>query len=124
MRVIATEEAEQTVRAVEASGRGELVMVLGTGCCDSTAPFLYDQYYAGSDVVEVGSVAGVPVFAHTGLPGCTPATKPWSSTWTGTWRRTRSPWKPSTGGGSSCASPGRTETEQSKRNPRHHPTPA
>jgi uncharacterized protein (DUF779 family) len=39
-------------------------MVIGTGCCDSTAPFLYDRYYAGADAVEVGRVAGVPVFAH------------------------------------------------------------
>jgi uncharacterized protein (DUF779 family) len=39
-------------------------MVLGTGCCDSTAPFLYDRYYPGPDVVEVGSVAHVPILAH------------------------------------------------------------
>ena len=42
-------------------------MVLGTGCCDSTAPFLYDRYYAGPDAVRVGEVAGVPVFAHRWL---------------------------------------------------------
>src|SRR4051794_34247642 len=43
-------------------------MVLGTGCCDSTAPFLYDRnYFAGADAVEVGRVAGVPVFAHEWL---------------------------------------------------------
>ena len=40
------------------------MMVLGTGCCDSTAPFLYDHYYAGADAIEVGRVAGVPVVAH------------------------------------------------------------
>ncbi len=39
-------------------------MVLGTGCCDSTAPFLYDRYISGPDAVEVGEVAGVPVLAH------------------------------------------------------------
>jgi uncharacterized protein (DUF779 family) len=42
-------------------------MVLGTGCCDSTAPFLYDRYYPGPDVVEVGRVAGVPILAHRWL---------------------------------------------------------
>jgi uncharacterized protein (DUF779 family) len=67
MRVIATAAAEEIVRAVEASGRADLMMVLGTGCCDSTAPFLYDRYYPGPDVVEVGTVAGVPVFAHEWL---------------------------------------------------------
>ncbi len=42
-------------------------MVLGTGCCDSTAPYLYDRYYPGADVVRVGLVAGVPVLAHEWL---------------------------------------------------------
>ena len=65
MRITATDRAEAAVRRVAESGRTELVMVLGTGCCDSTAPFLYDRnYYPGDDAVEVGRVAGVPVFAH------------------------------------------------------------
>lgn len=55
------------VRKVAAEGREGLVMVLGTGCCDSTAPFLYDRYYPGPDVVQVGEVAGVPVYAHEWL---------------------------------------------------------
>jgi len=63
MRVTATAEAERTVRQVQDSGRGDLVMVLGTGCCDSTAPFLYDHYDPGPDAVRVGHVAGVPVMA-------------------------------------------------------------
>jgi uncharacterized protein (DUF779 family) len=65
MRITATERAEAAVDTVARSGRTDLVMVLGTGCCDSTAPFLYDRnYYPGADAVEVGRVAGVPVFAH------------------------------------------------------------
>jgi uncharacterized protein (DUF779 family) len=40
------------------------VIVLGTGCCDSTAPFLYDHYVVAADAVGVGEAAGVPVFAH------------------------------------------------------------
>lgn len=63
MRVTATPEAEAAVLAVAASGRTDLLMVLGTGCCDSTAPFLYDHYYPGPDAVRVGEVAGVPVLA-------------------------------------------------------------
>ncbi len=55
------------VRKVADSGRQDLVMVLGTGCCDSTAPFLYDRYYPGPDAVEVGRVGDVPVFAHRWL---------------------------------------------------------
>jgi uncharacterized protein len=65
--VRATPEAEATVERVKAGGRQDLVMVLGTGCCDSTAPYLYDRYYPGADVVEAGRVAGVPVLAHEWL---------------------------------------------------------
>jgi uncharacterized protein (DUF779 family) len=64
VRVEPTTAAEATVRKVAESGRQDLVMVLGTGCCDSTAPFLYDRYIPGPDAVEVGDIAGVPVLAH------------------------------------------------------------
>jgi uncharacterized protein (DUF779 family) len=67
MRIRSTERAEAAVRMVAESDRQDLVMVLGTGCCDSTAPFLYDRYYPGPDAVRVGEVAGVPVFAHRWL---------------------------------------------------------
>jgi uncharacterized protein (DUF779 family) len=65
--VRATPRAEEVVDQVKGGGRTELVMVLGTGCCDSTAPYLYDHYYPGSDVVEAGRIAGIPVFAHDWL---------------------------------------------------------
>ena len=64
MKVESTPAAEATVRRVAESGKQDLVMMLGTGCCDSTAPFLYDRYVAGPDAVEVGRIAGVPVLAH------------------------------------------------------------
>ena len=67
MKVEATPAAEAVVRKVAESGREDLTLVLGTGCCDSTAPFLYDRYYAGPDAVAVGEVAGVPVVAHAWL---------------------------------------------------------
>jgi uncharacterized protein (DUF779 family) len=67
MEVTATPRAEAVVREVQRDGRDHLLMMLGTGCCDSTAPFLYDRYYPGPDVVEVGRVAGVPVYAHAWL---------------------------------------------------------
>lgn len=67
MNVTASPQAEAVVRKVAGSGREDLVMVLGTGCCDSTAPFLYDHYYPGPDAVEVGRISEVPVFAHKWL---------------------------------------------------------
>jgi uncharacterized protein (DUF779 family) len=67
VRVAASPRAEAIVRKVASEGREDLVMVLGTGCCDSTAPFLYDRYLPEPDAVRVGDVAGVPVFAHRWL---------------------------------------------------------
>lgn len=64
MKIEPTPAAEATVRKVAESGKEDLVMILGTGCCDSTAPFLYDRYIPGPDAVEVGKIAGVPVLAH------------------------------------------------------------
>jgi uncharacterized protein len=63
MKVRATDSARAVVVRVAASGRRDLVLVLGTGCCDSTAPFLYDRYYPGRDAVRVGEVGGVPILA-------------------------------------------------------------
>ena len=67
MQVTTTPRAEAVVARIADQGRPELVVVLGTGCCDSTAPFLYDRYYPGSDVIEVGRVSDVPVLAHAWL---------------------------------------------------------
>jgi uncharacterized protein (DUF779 family) len=67
VRISVTPKAEAVVRKVADAGKEDLVMVLGTGCCDSTAPFLYDRYLPGPDAVPVGDIADVPVFAHRWL---------------------------------------------------------
>lgn len=63
MRVDVTPEATNIVRRVIAAGRSNLVMVLGTGCCDSTAPYLYDNYLPEPDARPVGEVEGITVLA-------------------------------------------------------------
>lgn len=63
MRIEVTKQAEAAVRRVRAGGRTNLVMVLGTGCCDSTAPYLYDNYLPEPGAKRVGSVDGVDVLA-------------------------------------------------------------
>jgi uncharacterized protein (DUF779 family) len=63
MNVTVTPEAEDIVRRVRADGRENLIMVLGTGCCDSTSPFLYDNYLPEPDAQPVGSVDGVEIVA-------------------------------------------------------------
>lgn len=42
---------------------GTLTVTIGTGCCESTAPFLYEDFWPGSDQAVVGEVAGVEIFA-------------------------------------------------------------
>jgi uncharacterized protein (DUF779 family) len=42
---------------------GTLVFSIGTGCCESTAPFLYEDFWPGPDSEAVGEVAGIEVYA-------------------------------------------------------------
>lgn len=42
---------------------GALTITIGTGCCESTAPFLYEDFWPGPDQEAVGEVAGVTVYA-------------------------------------------------------------
>ncbi len=63
MRVTATPRAVEVVEAMRSRRSGELSITLGTGCCESTAPFLYENHWAGPDAEAVGEVAGVAVWA-------------------------------------------------------------
>jgi uncharacterized protein (DUF779 family) len=63
VRVTATERAEEVVRRAGQARHGELTITIGTGCCESTAPFLYEDFWPGPDQEVVGEVAGVSVFA-------------------------------------------------------------
>lgn len=63
MRVEGTPEAAAVVEQVRAIRLGELTITLGNGCCESSAPFLFDGHWPGPDQVQVGEVSGVPVYA-------------------------------------------------------------
>lgn len=63
MLVTATAAAIETVRRCAASRSGPLTITLGTGCCESTAPFLFEDFWPGPDQERVGEAAGVPVYA-------------------------------------------------------------
>ena len=58
-----TAAAARIVERAERDRRGALVFTIGTGCCESTAPFLYEDFWPGPDSERVGDVAGVTVFA-------------------------------------------------------------
>jgi uncharacterized protein (DUF779 family) len=73
VRIEVTNPAASIVRRVRATGRDNLVMVLSNGCCDSTAPYLYDNYIAEPDAQPVGEVEGVTVLAPAWLARLYPA---------------------------------------------------
>ncbi len=67
MRVEATPEAAEVVERVKVERSGRLTITLGNGCCESTAPYLYENHYAGPDAEAVGEVVGVEVLAPAWL---------------------------------------------------------
>lgn len=68
-----TAAAARVVERAKRDRRGALVFTIGTGCCESTAPFLYEDFWPGPDSEPVGEVAGVEVFAPEYLRALYPA---------------------------------------------------
>jgi uncharacterized protein (DUF779 family) len=63
VKVTGTAAAARIVQRARRDRRGALVFTIGTGCCESTAPFLYEDFWPGPDAEQVGEVAGLPVYA-------------------------------------------------------------
>jgi uncharacterized protein (DUF779 family) len=63
VRVTGTDRAVQIIERAKVARRGTLTITIGTGCCESTAPFLYEDFWPGPDQEVVGQIAGVEVFA-------------------------------------------------------------
>lgn len=62
-----TDSAREVVERVKAQRGESLSLVIGNGCCDSTAPFLFAGYLAGPNEQRIGSVADVEVFLDRAL---------------------------------------------------------
>ena len=67
--VVLTDAAADAVEEVRAQLGDDLTLVIGNGCCDSTAPFLFSRYAPGPAETRVAVVAGVPVHLETALLG-------------------------------------------------------
>lgn len=67
MHVVGTDTASQTIAMVRARGRERLTMVLSNGCCDSSAPYLFDDFLPDATAEQVGDIGGVPVLAPAWL---------------------------------------------------------
>jgi uncharacterized protein (DUF779 family) len=67
VNVTLTDAAGELLERVRSERGDDLALVIGNGCCDSTAPFLFSRYMAGPGETPVGEVAGVPVLLDSGL---------------------------------------------------------
>ena len=65
--VVLTESARDALRRTREARGDDLVFVIGNGCCDSTAPFLFASYTAGPGERRVGEVEDVPVILEAPL---------------------------------------------------------
>lgn len=67
--VVLTDSAAGALERVRAELGDDLTFVIGNGCCDSTAPFLFSRYVATGAEERAGEAAGVPVLLDAALVG-------------------------------------------------------
>jgi uncharacterized protein (DUF779 family) len=67
MKVVLTESARNVVERVRERSSGPLSLVIGNGCCDGTAPYLFESYFAGPNERHVADVGGVEVLLDSAL---------------------------------------------------------
>jgi uncharacterized protein (DUF779 family) len=65
--VVLTDAAKEVIGRVREQRGDDLSLVIGNGCCDSTAPFLFAGYFAGPNEREVSDADGVRVFVEDGI---------------------------------------------------------
>ena len=63
MRVTGNEAAARVIERMRVTRKGELTITIGTGCCESTAPFLFEDFWPGPDQQVIGEVLDVAVYA-------------------------------------------------------------
>ncbi len=63
MRITASARAAEVVAEMATRRSGTLTVTIGTGCCESTAPFLYEDFLPGADMEPVGSIDDVVIYA-------------------------------------------------------------
>ena len=61
IKVVFTDAAMDLVGRVRAQRGADLSLVIGNGCCDSTAPFLFAGYVGGPNEREVATIDGMSV---------------------------------------------------------------
>jgi uncharacterized protein (DUF779 family) len=67
VRVVLTAAAREALDRTRSARGPDLTFVIGNGCCDSTAPFLFASYVGGPGEQRLGDVEGVPVLLDASL---------------------------------------------------------
>jgi uncharacterized protein (DUF779 family) len=65
--VVLTDTAADALSRVRGELGEDLTFVIGNGCCDSTAPFLFSRYVATGAEERVAEADGVPVLLDAAL---------------------------------------------------------
>jgi uncharacterized protein (DUF779 family) len=65
--VVLTPAASEALGRTRGERGHDLTFVIGNGCCDSTAPFLFASYVGGPAETHVGDVDGIPVLLEASL---------------------------------------------------------
>jgi uncharacterized protein (DUF779 family) len=60
--VVLTDDAREVLGRVRGKRGDRLSLVIGNGCCDSTAPYLFADYLPGPNEQLIGQVEDVPVY--------------------------------------------------------------
>jgi uncharacterized protein (DUF779 family) len=58
VQVVLSDTAHELLQRIGERRRGQLTMVIGNGCCDSTAPFVFEDYFAGAAEQEIAQLDG------------------------------------------------------------------
>lgn len=67
VNLVLTDAAANAVARVRSELGDDLTLLIGNGCCDSTAPFLFSRYSPGPAEQHVGELAGLPVHLDAAL---------------------------------------------------------
>jgi uncharacterized protein (DUF779 family) len=60
--VTVSDRAASMLRRIRAERSGDLTITIDSGCCDGTAPHLYENYLLPYGSVEIGRAEGIPVY--------------------------------------------------------------
>jgi len=60
--VTVTERAAAMLRRIREERNGALTISIDSGCCDGTAPHLYENYMLPYGSLEIGRAEGIPIY--------------------------------------------------------------